>query len=134
MYIINFLAVAALPLAIAGYGGHLAAKLLDKGARKRALSIVWTLAVLGVFLSGIQQIFVYRSRMADGRQQAALAARDQNDRQQLQEELGRTLEREDYLRTELDAIDRFLRAPHPGMDMRGVNHAASQMAESAMRH
>jgi hypothetical protein len=134
MYIINFLAVAAFPLAIAGYGGHLAAKVLDKVDRKRALCVVWTLAVLGVVLSGVQQVLVYRSRRADDFREAARAAMDEKDRQQLQLELRTTLQRQDYLRTELDAIARFLRAPHPGMDMRGVNNAASQMAERAMRH
>jgi hypothetical protein len=134
MYIINFLAAAALPLAIASYGGHLAAKVLSKIDRKRALCVVWTLAVLGVLLSGVQQVFVYRSRTADGRRQAALAAKDAEGRQQLQVELRATAEREDYLRTELDAIARFLRAPHPGMDMRGVTDVASRMAEHAMHH
>jgi hypothetical protein len=134
MYIINFLAAAALPLAIAGYGGHLAAKVLSKVDRKRALCVVWTLAVLGVFLSGVQQVFVYRSRTQDGRQQAALAAKNAEDRQQLQLELRATVVREDYLRTELDAIARFLRAPHPGMDMRGIADAASRMAQRAMHH
>jgi hypothetical protein len=133
MYIINFLAVAALPLAIAGYGGHLAAKVLDKTDRKRALSVVWTLAVLGVFLSGVQQAFVYRSHKADRLRQAALAAKDEKDRQQLQVELRTTLQRENYLRTELDAIARFLRAPHPHMNMKSFAQAASQMAERAMR-
>jgi hypothetical protein len=132
MYLINFLAVAALPLAIAGYGGHLAAKLLDKTDRKRALYVVWTLAVLGVLLSGVQQVFVYRSRKADDVRQAALTAKDAKARQELQEDLNRTLQREDYLRTELDAIARFLRAPHPGMGMRGITNVASQMAERAM--
>jgi hypothetical protein len=133
MYIINFLAAAVLPLAIAGYREHLAAKFLDKADRKRVLSVVWTLAVLAVLLSGVQQVFVYRSRKADDFRQAALAAKDEKYRQQLQEELRRTLYREDDLRNELDAIARFLRAPHPGMEMRSVNNAASQMAERAMR-
>jgi hypothetical protein len=134
MYILNFLAAAALPLAIAGYGGHLAAKLLSKVDRKRALCVVWTLAVLGVLLSGVQQVFVYRSRRADGRRQATLAAKNAEDQQQLQLELQATVEREDYLRTELDAIARFLRAPHPEMDMRGVTDTAFRMAERAMHH
>jgi hypothetical protein len=134
MYIINFLAVAALPLAIAGYGGHLAAKVLEKSDRKKALGVVWTLAVLGVLLSAVQQVFVYHSRQQDGRRQAAMVAKEQIDRQQLQLELRTTLQREDYLRTELDTIARFLRATHPGMNMRDVNAAASQMAERAMHH
>ena len=134
MYVINFLAVAALPLAIAGYGGHLAAKVLNKVDRQRALSVVWSLAVLGVLLSAVQQVFLYRSRKAEDLRQAAIAATDEKDRQQLQETLRSTLRREDYLRSELDAIARFLRAPHPGMNMRSVNDAASRMAEHAMRH
>jgi hypothetical protein len=132
MYLINFLAVAALPLAIAGYGGHLAAKVLDKSDRKRAVRIVWTLAILGVFMSGLQQVFAYRSHKADDVRQLSLAATDEKDRRQLQEELQRSLQREDYLTTELDAIARFLRASHPSMNVRAVNAAASQMAERAM--
>jgi hypothetical protein len=133
MYVINFLAVAALPLAIAGYGGHLAAKVLDKFDRKRAVRIVWTLAILGVFMSGLQQVFAYRSHKAEDLRQVSLTATDEKDRRQLQEELERSLQREDYLRTELDAIASFLRASHPGMNLRDVNAAATQMADRAMR-
>ena len=133
MYVINFLAVAALPLAIAGYGGHLAAKVLDKFDRKRAVRIVWTLAILGVFMSGLQQVFAYRSHKAEDLRQLSVAATGEKDRRQLREELQRSLQREDYVRTELDAVARFLRASHPGMNVRAVNAAASQMAERAMR-
>ena len=42
VYVINFLS------AVAAYGGHLAAKVLDRPERLRALTIVWALAVLGV--------------------------------------------------------------------------------------
>jgi predicted PurR-regulated permease PerM len=133
MYVINFLAVAALPLAIAGYGAHLAAKVLDKFDRKRAVCIVWTLAILGVFMSGLQQVFAYRSHKAEDLRELNVATTSEKDRRQLREELQRSVQREDDLRTELDSIARFLRASHPGMDMRAVNTAASQMAERAMR-
>ncbi|MGH9403561.1 MAG: hypothetical protein ACRD2P_15830 [Terriglobia bacterium] len=134
IYIINFLAVAAFPLAIASYGGHLAAKVLDKPERRKSLSIVWTLAVSGVLLSGVQQVFIYRSRQAQDVQQATLAARSAQDQQQLRNKLDSSLEREEYVRNELDGIARILRAPHPGMDMTGVADTASRMAEAAMRH
>lgn len=133
IYVINFLAVAAFPLAVAAYGGHLAAKVLDRPQRRKALSIVWALAVLGVLISGVQQVFVYRSRRAEDAQQSAYAERDDRNQQQLRLELDRSLEREEYLRKELDDIAHFLRAPHPGMNATGVAAVASRMAESAMR-
>jgi len=75
VYVINFLSAAAAPLAVAAYGGHLAAKVLDRPERLRALTIVWALAVLGVLLSGVQQVMLYRSDRAHERQQAALEAK-----------------------------------------------------------
>lgn len=64
VYIISFLSLAAFPLAVAGYGGHLAAKVLEMRERRRALAVVWILAMLGVLLSGFQQVLVYRSDRA----------------------------------------------------------------------
>ena len=133
IYVVNFLAVAAFPLAVAAYGGHLAAKVLDPPRRRRALSIVWALAILGVLISGVQQVFVYRSRRAEDARQSAYAERDDRNQQQLRLELDSTLQREEYLRKELDDIAHFLRAPHPGMDVNGVTAVASRMAENAMR-
>ena len=52
VYVINFLS------AVAAYGGHLAAKVLDRPERLRALTIVWALAVLGVLLSGVQLLIL----------------------------------------------------------------------------
>jgi hypothetical protein len=40
MHLINLLALAAVPLATAGYGGHLAEKLVHKPDRSKALAIV----------------------------------------------------------------------------------------------
>jgi hypothetical protein len=47
VYVISLLSVAAFPLAVAGYGGHLAAKVLAKPERRRALLVLWVLAALG---------------------------------------------------------------------------------------
>ena len=47
IYFINFLAVAAIPLAIGRYGAHLAAKILDIPDRRKASAIIWLLAALG---------------------------------------------------------------------------------------
>lgn len=58
IYFISFLAVAAIPLGIAGYGAHVAAKVLERPERRKALAIIWVLAVLGVLLSGIEQVLV----------------------------------------------------------------------------
>jgi hypothetical protein len=60
IYFINFLAVAAIPLAIGGYGAHLAAKILKSPGRRKALSVIWLLAGLGVLLSGVQQVLIRR--------------------------------------------------------------------------
>jgi hypothetical protein len=61
VYIITFLALAAFPLALAGYGDHLAAKILKGKERTRALRIVWGLTILGLFSFGLQQYLTYRS-------------------------------------------------------------------------
>ncbi len=47
VYVISLLSVAVFPLAVAGYGGHLAAKVPDKPERRRALLVLWVLAALG---------------------------------------------------------------------------------------
>jgi len=64
-YTVSFLAVAFFPFALAAYGGHLAAKVLDAKDRRKAFVIVWTLALLGVAAAGWQQIMVYRSDRAN---------------------------------------------------------------------
>lgn len=61
VYIITFLALAAFPLALAGYGGHLAATILKGEERTKALRIVWGLTILGLFSFGLQQYLTYRS-------------------------------------------------------------------------
>lgn len=133
IYVINFLAVAAFPLAVAAYGGHLAAKVLSKPERHKALAVVWMLAIFGVLISGVQQVLIYRSHQAQAAQQTAFAEKDDQNQQQLRDELRSTLQREEYLRKELDDIAQFLRAPHPDMKMSGVAATASRMAEDAMR-
>lgn len=132
IYVINFLAVAAFPLAVAAYGGHLAAKVLSKPERRKALSVVWMLAIFGVLISGVQQVFIYRSHQIQDAQQLAFATRNDRNQQQLRDELHSTLQREEYLRKELDDIAQFLRAPHPGIDMKAVAETASRMARDAM--
>ena len=64
-YIVSFLAIALFPFALAAYGGHLAAKVLDEKDRWTAFLIVWTLASLGVIMAGLQQYMVYRSDQAN---------------------------------------------------------------------
>jgi hypothetical protein len=72
-YILTFIAVAVFPLALAGYGGHLATLALPENskARRRALVIVWSLAVSGVVLFGVSQILSYRTdKGRDGRDES----------------------------------------------------------------
>jgi|SRR6266705_1917859 len=132
VYVISLLSVAAFPLAVAGYGGHLAAKVLDKPERRKALSVVWVLAVLGVLLAGLQQVLVYRSDRAHELQQAALQAKAEADQQQLREKLELSLQRQEDVRKQLESIVGFLRTPQPLMDTRHLADAASKMVEDAM--
>jgi hypothetical protein len=62
-YIITFVAVALFPLALAGYGGHLATLALSEGSRakKKALAIVWGLAIAGILLFGLSQKIAYNA-------------------------------------------------------------------------
>lgn len=132
LYILSFLAAAAVPLAIAGYGGHLAAKVLEGPERRRALSVVWVLAILGVLLSGLQQALIYRSDRMHEREQAMMRTKAENDQQELRDKLDSSLRRQDDVRQELGSIVQFLHAPQPRMDMHQLADAASKMVEDAM--
>jgi hypothetical protein len=52
VYVISVLSIAPFPLAVAGYGGHLAAKVLDRPERRKALATVWALAVVRASVVG----------------------------------------------------------------------------------
>ncbi|HXJ94038.1 MAG TPA: hypothetical protein VMT20_14410 [Terriglobia bacterium] len=132
IYLISFFAVAAVPLAVAGYGGHLAAKVLDRPQRHRALAIVWVLATLGVLLSGLQQMLVYRSDMAHEREQAAMMAKAEQEQKQLRDKLDVSLRHEDEVRAELGSIVQYLQKPQPRMSTHELANAASKMVEDAM--
>jgi uncharacterized membrane protein len=132
VYVISFLSVAAVPLAVAGYGGHLAAKVLDRPARLRALTIVWALAVLGVLLSGVQQVMVYRSDRAHEQRQAALEAKAEEEQRQLRDKLDASLNHDEEVRKDLGSIVQYLHAPQPRMSTRELANAASRMVEDAM--
>jgi uncharacterized membrane protein len=132
VYVISFLAVAAVPLAVAGYGGHLAAKVLEGTERRRALSIVWVLAALGVLLSGVQQIMMYRADQSHIREQAALEAKAEQNRRDLQAKLDESLSHQEEVRQELGSIVSYLHAPQPRMTTHEFAMAASRMVEDAM--
>lgn len=132
IYLISFLAAAAVPLAVAGYGGHLAAKVLDPPQRRRSLSVIWILAALGVLLSGVQQMLVYRSDVDHERQQAAMAAKAEQEQQQLRDKLDVSLHHEDEVRMQLGNIVQYLQKPQPRMSMRELADSASKMVEDAM--
>jgi uncharacterized protein HemX len=132
VYIISLLSVAAFPLAVAAYGGHLAAKVLDPRERRKALSTVWILAVLGLMLAGLQQVLIYRSDRAHEIQQAALEAKAEADQQQLRAKLDSSLQRQEDVRKQLDSILGFLRTPEPRMDARHLADVTSKMVENAM--
>jgi len=132
VYFISFLAVAAIPLAIGGYGAHLAAKILDDTGRRKALGIIWLLAAVGVMLSGVQQVLVYRSDRAHELRQEALQEKAEKDQQQLREKLDSSLHHQEEVRQELGSILEFLRSPQPGMDPHRLAEATSKMVEDAM--
>lgn len=132
IYLINFLAVAAIPLAIGGYGAHLAAEILDPRGRRKALSIIWVLAGMGVLLSGVQQALIYRSDRTQELRQAALEANAERDQQQLRDKLDNSLRHQEEVRLELNSILQFLHTPQPGMDSRRLADATYTMVENAM--
>jgi hypothetical protein len=134
IYLISFLAAAAVPLAVAGYGGHLAAKVLDRPERRRALTVLWLLGALGVLLSGFQQVLVYRSDADHERKRAAMAAKAEMEQQQLRDKLDVSLHHEDEVRAELGSIVQYLHTPQPRMSMRELADSASKMVEDAMHH
>jgi len=132
VYVISFLAVAAVPLAVAGYGGHLAAKVLEGAERRRALSIVWVLATLGVLLSGVQQIMMYRTDRSHVREQAALEAKAEQNQRDLQAKLDASLSHQEEVRQELGSIVSYLHTPQPRMSSHDLAMSASKMVEDAM--
>src|SRR5208283_384343 len=132
IYFINFLAVAAIPLAIGGYGVHLAAKILESTDRRKALAIIWLPAAVGVLLSGVQQILIRRSDRAMELRQVALQAKAERDQQQLREKLDSSLRRQEDVRQELDSIVKFLHTPQPDMNPKRLAAATSKMVEDAM--
>ena len=132
LYILSFLSVAAVPLAIAGYGGHLAAKVLNHPERRRALSIVWILAVAGVLLSGLQQVLIYRSDRTHEQEQATMRMQADQEQQELRDKLDSSLRRQEDVKQELGSIVQFLHTPQPQMDTRHLAEAASKMVENAM--
>jgi hypothetical protein len=99
-YILSFLAVAFFPLALAAYGGHLAAEVLEREKRTKALWIVWCLAGVGVLFAGGQQYRAYRSDQAI---QAVQGKRD-TDAKQLQGKLDASIQREEYMKGQLGSI------------------------------
>ena len=132
IYLISFLAAAAVPMAVAGYGGHLAAKVLDRPERRRALTFIWALAALGVLLSGLQQMLVYRSDVDRESQMTAMEAKAEQEQQELRNRLDVSLHHEDEVRTELGSIVEYLQKPQPRMSTRDLANAASKMVEDTM--
>jgi hypothetical protein len=132
IYLINFLAAAAIPLAIGGYGAHLAAKILESEGRRKALAVIWMLAAVGVLLSGFQQILIHRSDRAQEIMREKLQEQAENDQEQLRERLDTSLRHEEDVKQELGSILQFLHTPQPGMDSRSLADATSSMVENAM--
>jgi hypothetical protein len=132
IYLINFFAVAAIPLLIAGYSAHLAAKILESPERRNALCIVWVLAAAGVLLSGCQQLLMLRADRLHELKQEQLQTEAGINSLQLQEKLDKSLRRQEDVQAELGSILKFLHTPQLGMDSRRLADQTSQMVEKAM--
>jgi hypothetical protein len=65
-YILNVIAVAIFPLALAGIGGHLATLALPENtnARRNWKLGIWAIAIIGVVLFGVSQEEAYRADQA----------------------------------------------------------------------
>jgi hypothetical protein len=93
-YVVSFLGLALFPLALAGYGGHLATlALTEQKPRRRAIFAVWTMAILGVVFAGLQQIEAYHSDKDHDEKQEALRSK-----------LDASLQAQQYTRGQLDSI------------------------------
>jgi hypothetical protein len=123
-YVVSFLSVAVFPLALAGYGGHLATlAITDPKGRKQALLIVWGLAVIGVVCAGLQQIEAYQSDKEHDQKQSAV-----------QVKLDTSLQRQEYMRGQLDSIGLMLgkvgeKTPDPAVSQ--LAGAIIKMADNA---
>jgi hypothetical protein len=72
--------------------------------RRRALWTVWGLAAIGVVLSGFQQYLTYRSDRDRDTRQAAMQNKAEADQKLLQASLNTSLQRQEYVRGQLDSI------------------------------
>ena len=87
-----------LPLALAGCGGHLATlALADPQRKRRALWLVWGLAAAGVICCALQQIGAYHSDKEHNEEETTL-----------QGKLDASLQRQEYMRGQLDSIGLML--------------------------
>jgi len=83
-YILGFLWAAAIPFALAAYGVHLAANVLDTKRRNRSVRFVWALAALGVIFAGIQQWYAYELDKESKAKQARAEEDQRNQKDQLE--------------------------------------------------
>jgi hypothetical protein len=76
LYLLSFIALAAIPMALGAYGGNLAAIMIpEPKPRARAMWIVWSLAAIGVLLAGAQQALVYKADKTNEERQGDLRGR-----------------------------------------------------------
>jgi hypothetical protein len=100
-YVIAFAAVALFPTALAAIGAHLATLAINDSKLKfKVILLVWTLAVIGVALAGLQQIEAYRSDLEHDSKISDL----QNAANGLQVTANTSLQRQEYMRGQLDSI------------------------------
>jgi hypothetical protein len=116
-YIIGFLAAAFFPLALAGYGGHLAVMAMPENGRgrKKALWIVWSLAILGVIASGISTVIAYRADRDRGASDAAFHSEVFARLQEIKDEPSEGKKKQDAT-----ALSKAIRSVPPGSYRLGV--------------
>ena len=99
--IFGFLGVAFFPAILAAIGGHLATLTIsDQHSKRLAIRGIWVLAGIGIVLAGLQQILAYHSDKEHDEKTAKL----QSTATGLETTLDTTLQRQEYMRGQLESI------------------------------
>ena len=133
IYFINFLAVAAVPLAIGGYGAHLASE--DTGlitAAQGAVGHPGPRDVGSVTFRGPTSAHLpFRSN--HGESAGITAGKIGKGSVVAQRKIRQQSSPPEDVQQELGSILQYLRSPQPGMDSRYLADATAKMVENVMR-
>jgi len=100
-HIIGFVAIVFIPLALAGYGGHLAALTFEEKKKRTAQVIVWTLALIGILLGALQQYLIKKENDIQQKNHETVAAK-------LNDELHRSNLNAEFIKGKLSTISEFM--------------------------